>query len=170
MRQRPVWSNGGVAIVSGSSSHPSFSPVNRSAANRSASGAGAPIPTARRSPPIRSTGRCVRTARVNGGPGIRSIGAGAGRAIRPLVERNRQQQRVRDQKRRLRNLANNNSAFDLKRSAAQVWLVGGGLEHLANNNSAPAQVWVLEALPPRRGPQIESCQQQRSGIDSLSAG
>lgn len=87
-----------------------------------------------------------------------------------LVERNRQQQRIRDQKRRLRSLANNNSAFDLKRSAAQVWLVGVGLEHLANNNSAPAQVWVLEALPPRRGPQIESCQQQRSGIDSLSAG
>src|SRR6266850_1809164 len=87
-----------------------------------------------------------------------------------IVERNRQQQRVRDQKRRLRDLANNNSAFDLKRSAAQVWLVGMGLEHLANNNPAPAQIWVLEALPPRRGPQTESCQQQRSGIDSVSAG
>jgi hypothetical protein len=87
-----------------------------------------------------------------------------------IVERNRQQQRVRDQKRRLRDLANNNSAFDLKRSAAQVWLVGAGLEHLANNNPAPAQVWVLEALPSRRGPQSESCQQQRSGIHSVSAG
>jgi hypothetical protein len=87
-----------------------------------------------------------------------------------IVERNRQLQRVRDQKRKLRDLANNNSAFDLKRSAAQVWLVGAGLEHLANNNSAPAQVWVLEALPPRRGPQTDSCQQQRSGIDSVSAG
>jgi hypothetical protein len=31
-------------------------------------------------------------------------------------------------------------------------------------------VWVLEALPPRRGPQSESCQQQRSGIDLASAG
>jgi hypothetical protein len=87
-----------------------------------------------------------------------------------IVERNRQQQRVRDHKRRLRDLANNNSAFDLKRSAAQIWLVGMGLEHLANNNPAPAQIWVLEALPPRRGPQTESCQQQRSGIDSVSAG
>ena len=87
-----------------------------------------------------------------------------------IAERNRQQQQVRDQKRRLRDLANNNSAFDLKRSAAQVWLVGVGLEDLANNNLAPAQVWVLEALPPRRGPQIESCQQQRSGMDWLSAG
>ena len=87
-----------------------------------------------------------------------------------IVERNRQQQRARDQKRRLRDLANNNSAFDLKRSAAQVWLVGVGLEHLANNNPALAQIWVLEALPPRRGPQSESCQQQRSGVHSVSAG
>jgi hypothetical protein len=87
-----------------------------------------------------------------------------------IVERNRLQQRVRDQKRRLRHLANNTSAFDLKRSAAQVWLVGVGLEHLANNNPAPAQVWVLEALPPRPGPQTESCQQQSSGVDAVSAG
>ena len=87
-----------------------------------------------------------------------------------IVERNRQLQRVRDQKRRLRDLANNNSAFDLKHSATQVWLVGAGLEHLANNNPAPAQIWVLEALPLRRGPQSESCQQQRYGADSVSAG
>lgn len=87
-----------------------------------------------------------------------------------VAERNRQQQRVRDRKRKLRDLANNTSAFDLKHSAAQIWLVGGSLAHLANNNSAPAQVWVLEALPPRRGPQTESCQQQRSGIARVSAG
>jgi hypothetical protein len=61
-----------------------------------------------------------------------------------IVERNRQQQQVRDQKRRLRDLA--------------------------NNNSARAQIWVLEALPPRRGPQMESCQQQRSGLDAASVG
>ena len=87
-----------------------------------------------------------------------------------VVENNRQQQQVRDQKRRLRDLANNNSAFDLKHSAAQVWLMGPGLEHLANNNSARAQIWILKALPPRRGPQMESCQQQRSGQDAASAG
>ena len=86
------------------------------------------------------------------------------------VENNRQQQRVRDQKRRLRHLANNNSAFDLKHSAAQVWLLGSGLEHLANNNSARMQIWVLEALPLRRGPRLESCQQQRSGRDAILAG
>jgi hypothetical protein len=87
-----------------------------------------------------------------------------------VAERNCQQQRLRDRRRRLRDLANNNSAFDLKHSGAQVWLVGVGLEHLANNNPALAQVWVLEVLPPRRGPQSESCQQQPSGIESVSAG
>jgi hypothetical protein len=87
-----------------------------------------------------------------------------------IVERNRQQQRVRDQKRRLRDLANNNSAFDLKHSAVQVWLVGAGLENLANNNPVAAQVWVLEVFPARRGPQSESCQQQRPGVDSVFAG
>jgi hypothetical protein len=86
-----------------------------------------------------------------------------------IVEHNRRLQRVRDQKRKLRDLANNNSAFDLKHSATQVWLVGAGLEHLANNNSATAQVWVLEVLPLRRGRRSESCQQQRSGVQSVSA-
>lgn len=87
-----------------------------------------------------------------------------------IVERNRQLQRARDQKRKLRDLANNNSAFDLKHFATQVWLVGAGLEHLANNNPATAQVWVLEVLPPRRRPQSESCQQQRYGVDSVFVG
>jgi hypothetical protein len=86
------------------------------------------------------------------------------------VERNRQQQQVRDQKRRLRDLANNNSAFDLKRSAAEIWLLGAGLRDLANNNSVPAQVWVLEALPPRKPPASESCKQQRPGVQAASAG
>jgi len=86
------------------------------------------------------------------------------------VERNRQQQHVRDQKRRLRDLANNNSVFDLKHCVAGVWLAGSGLQHLANNNSAPAQVWILEALPPRKPPQSESCKQQRPGEPAVSAG
>ena len=85
-------------------------------------------------------------------------------------ERNRQKQQTRDQKRRLRDLANNNSAFDLKHSTAEVWLLGAGLENLANNNSAPAQVWVLEALPRRKPPLSESCKQQRLGDLAGSAG
>jgi hypothetical protein len=41
-----------------------------------------------------------------------------------VAERNRQQQRARDRRRRLRHLANNTSAVDLKHSAAQVgWSV-----------------------------------------------
>jgi hypothetical protein len=86
------------------------------------------------------------------------------------VERNRKRQHVRDQKQHLLDLANNNSAFDLKHSAAEIWLLGAGLRDLANNNSAPAQVWILEALPPRKPPQSESCKQQRSGNQAAFAG
>lgn len=71
-----------------------------------------------------------------------------------VVERNRAQQKLRDRKRRFANLANNTSALDLKHSAAQVWLVGSGAAHLANNNSAPAQIWVIEALAPRPAPAV----------------
>jgi hypothetical protein len=80
------------------------------------------------------------------------------------ADRNRGQQQLRDRKRRLRNLANNNSALDLKHSAAAVWLVGPGAADLANNNSAPAQVWVIEAFPPRRVPLPPSCKQQPAGV------
>lgn len=86
------------------------------------------------------------------------------------VERNRQQQHARDQKQRLRGLANNTSAFDLKHCAAEVWLLGTGLQNLANNNSAPAQVWILEALPSHKPPASKSCQQQPPGSQAVSAG
>lgn len=86
------------------------------------------------------------------------------------VEQNRQRQHVRDQKQRLRDLANNNSAFDLKRSAAEIWVLGAGLGDLANNNSAPVQVWILEALPLRKPPLSESCKQQHPGVLAASAG
>ncbi len=80
------------------------------------------------------------------------------------AERNRERQQFRDRKRRLRNLANKTSALDLKHSAAEVWLVGPGAADLANNNSAPAQVWVIEALPPRRVPPPPPCKQQPAGV------
>lgn len=86
------------------------------------------------------------------------------------AERNRQQQQARDRKRRLRHLADNTSALDLKHSAAQVWLVGSGASRLANNNSAIAQVWVIEALAPRSSPVPPSCKQQPSGSPTASAG
>lgn len=49
------------------------------------------------------------------------------------VERNRQLQQLRDQKRRVRNLANNNLAFDLRHCAAEVWLLGPAANDLVNN-------------------------------------
>ena len=85
------------------------------------------------------------------------------------VARNRQQQKLRDRRRRLRNLANNTSAQDLKHSAAEIWLLGAGAEDLANNNSAPGQVWVIEALAPLRDRLHPSCKQHPSGSPTLSA-
>jgi len=64
------------------------------------------------------------------------------------VERNRQQQNARDRKQHLQKLANNISASDLKPCPATVWVLGSALSELANNTSAPTQVWVLEALLP----------------------
>jgi hypothetical protein len=85
------------------------------------------------------------------------------------VEHNRRQQKLRDRKRKLCNLANNTSALDLKHSVAEVWLIGPGAEHLANNNSAAAQIWVIEALTPGRVPAPPSCKQQPSGQAADSA-
>lgn len=79
------------------------------------------------------------------------------------AERNRRQQHFRDQKRRLVHLANNNLAFDLKHSAAEVWLLGQGTQSLANNNLAPCQVLIFSALSPPESRLPASCQQQPSG-------
>lgn len=87
------------------------------------------------------------------------------REAHPLaVERNRQQQRRRDQKRRLLNLANNNLALDLKRSAAEVWLVGPGARFLANNNLAGSQLLIFQAVDSPMVPAPASCQQHPSGL------
>ncbi len=92
------------------------------------------------------------------------------RASKPeSSERNRAQQRQRDLRRRLANLANNNSALDLKSSVAGVWLLGPAAEDLANNNLASAQVFILQGAlrkPPLRE---ESCKQHPSGVPALLA-
>ena len=64
------------------------------------------------------------------------------------VEQNRQQQKSRDRKQRLTTLANNIPASDLKLCPATVLILGPELHRLANNTSAPVQVWILEAVPP----------------------
>jgi hypothetical protein len=64
-----------------------------------------------------------------------------------LVENNRQRQRQRDQRRRLRRLLDkNNLALDLKRSVAEVWLWGPKVHDLDKNNLASAQVLILPSL------------------------
>ena len=64
------------------------------------------------------------------------------------VERNRQQQHLRDQRRRLRHLVKNNLALDLKHSASEVWLLGPKLHDLDKNNLASAQVLILAPVVP----------------------
>ncbi|MGA8908017.1 MAG: hypothetical protein WB524_10390 [Acidobacteriaceae bacterium] len=86
------------------------------------------------------------------------------------VARNLEKQKARDTRQHLRDLANNTSALDLKHSAAAVWLLNGQAADLANNNSVSAQVWIIEALPRRKGPGSESCKQQPAGTFSAFAG
>jgi len=62
------------------------------------------------------------------------------------VEANRQQQRQRDQRRRLQHLVRNNLALDLKCSTAGVWLLGSQIKDLDRNNLASAQVLIVQAL------------------------
>ena len=85
------------------------------------------------------------------------------------VARNLAQQRQRDLRRRLADLANNNSALDLKSSVAGVWFLGPAAEDLANNNLAAAQVFILQDVlrkPPLRE---ESCKQHLSSGPTLLA-
>jgi hypothetical protein len=86
------------------------------------------------------------------------------------VSKNRKNQQVRDRRQHLLNLANNTSVLDLKQSTAAVWLLNGEAAGLANNNSVSGQIFVIEALPQRKGPGRESCKQQPAGIAMVSAG
>lgn len=65
------------------------------------------------------------------------------------ADRNRTLQQTRDQKRHIRDLANNNLALDLKSSTAGVWLFGPVARHLANNTLATTQVFIVEGLNQR---------------------
>jgi hypothetical protein len=170
VRQRLFWVNTAAATANSPFSLRSFNPARRSAANRSVSASAAPSITGRRLPSMRNIARSAAIARENGGPVILITGSANRTAHPKAVERNRQQQKLRDRRQHLRNLANNTSALDLKHSAAAVWLVGAGAEFLANNNSAPAQVWVIEALAPRPSSAAPPCKQHPSGLEAVSAG
>lgn len=92
------------------------------------------------------------------------------RADKPeAAERNRAQQRRRDQRQRLLDLANNNSALDLKSTAAGVWLLGPLGEDLANNNLASVQVVIVPALARKPPASAASCKQHPSGLEGPDA-
>jgi hypothetical protein len=78
--------------------------------------------------------------------------------------RNRLRQRQRDLRRRLADLANNNSALDLKASVAGVWWLGPAAEDLANNNLASAQVFILQGSMCKPSLREASCKQHPSGF------
>jgi hypothetical protein len=58
--------------------------------------------------------------------------------------RNRQKQRVRNQKRKLSLIVKNNLAIDLKRLPAEVWMTGPGLDGIVKNNLAISQVFIFQ--------------------------
>ena len=59
--------------------------------------------------------------------------------------RNRQQKRQRDQKRRVSQLVKNTLVVDLKRSAAEVRLVGRLAEELVKNTLVSSKFLILQA-------------------------
>ena len=68
------------------------------------------------------------------------------------AQRNRQRQRQLDRQRRVTALVKNNVALDLKRSAAEVWLVGPDAAELVKNNVAFSEVIVFQrVIPPPTG-------------------
>jgi hypothetical protein len=62
------------------------------------------------------------------------------------ADRNREQQWQRDRKQHVTNLVKNNVALDLKRSAAEVWLLGPAAADLVKNNLASARVLIFQPL------------------------
>jgi superfamily II DNA helicase RecQ len=83
------------------------------------------------------------------------------------AERNRQQQRARDQHRRLQNLVKNNLALDLKHYPAEAWLVGPAAD-LVKNNLARSQLLLFQPVGiPAAGGEA-SCKEQPSGVASCS--
>ncbi len=70
--------------------------------------------------------------------------------------RNRQQQRQRDQKRRVGLLVKNTLVLDLKHSAAEVWLVGPLVGDLVKNTLVSSKLLILQSPAPAVGPSPSS--------------
>lgn len=70
--------------------------------------------------------------------------------------RNRQQQRQRDQKRRVGLLVKNTLVLDLKHSAAEVWLVGPLAGDLVKNTLVSSKLLILQSPAPAVSPSPSS--------------
>jgi len=66
--------------------------------------------------------------------------------------RNREQQRQRDQKRRVGLLVKNTLVLDLKHSVAEVWLVGPLAGDLVKNTLVSSKLLILQAPSPALSP------------------
>ncbi len=63
-------------------------------------------------------------------------------------ERNRQQQGLRDRKRRLGNLVKNNLALDLRQAGAEIYLLGPAARDLEKNNLASSKLLIFQPVAP----------------------
>jgi len=70
--------------------------------------------------------------------------------------RSRQQQRQRDQKRRVGLLVKNTLVLDLKHSAAEVWLVGPLAGDLVKNTLVSSKLLILQSPAPAVSPSPSS--------------
>lgn len=70
--------------------------------------------------------------------------------------RNRQQQRQRDQKRRVSRLVKNTLVIDLKRSAVEVWLAGPLAADLVKNTLDDSKVLILQSTSTANPPPAAS--------------
>lgn len=70
--------------------------------------------------------------------------------------RNRQQQHQRDQKRRVSLLVKNTLVVDLKRCAAEVWLVGSLTGDLVKNTLVSSKILIVQAAAPVLAPTAAS--------------
>jgi hypothetical protein len=70
--------------------------------------------------------------------------------------RNRQQQRQRDQKRRVGLIVKNTLVLDLKHSAAEVWLVGPLAGDLVKNTLVSSKLLILQPPSPALTPSATS--------------
>jgi hypothetical protein len=84
------------------------------------------------------------------------------------VERNREGERQRYRYRQLASLAKNNLAFDLKRCAAEVWLLAPAGTVLAKNNLALSQLFIVQQLTPAVAAPGTPCKEHPSGFHSGS--